>query len=98
MVTASAVNELRNMTGFITPKTTFTERTASSLPGTTKSTSSGSQFVSTKPNTGMLSFLASLIGDLSKKTVAELREMAKEAEVSGASSMKKEELIEALNK
>ncbi len=37
-------------------------------------------------------------GDLSKKTVAELREMAKEAEVSGASSMKKEELIEALNK
>lgn len=36
--------------------------------------------------------------DLSKKTVAELREMAKEADISGVSTMKKDELIEALNK
>lgn len=34
--------------------------------------------------------------DLSKKTVAELREMAKNANVSGFSTMKKDELIDAL--
>ena len=34
--------------------------------------------------------------DLSKKTVAELREMAKEANVSGFSTMKKDELLNAL--
>jgi len=36
--------------------------------------------------------------DLSKKTVAELKEMAKANEISGYSSMKKAELIEALKK
>ncbi len=36
--------------------------------------------------------------DLTGKTVAELREMAKKAEVKGYSTMKKAELIEALNK
>lgn len=36
--------------------------------------------------------------DLSKKTVAELREMAKEAGITGTSAMKKDELIAALNK
>lgn len=36
--------------------------------------------------------------DLSSKTVSELREMAKNAGISGVSSMKKDELIEALNK
>ncbi len=36
--------------------------------------------------------------DLSKKTVAELREMAKAKGISGISSMKKADLIEALNK
>ncbi|MGB5460381.1 MAG: 50S ribosomal protein L21 [Eudoraea sp.] len=36
--------------------------------------------------------------DLSKKTVAELKEMAKAKGISGISSMKKADLIEALNK
>ena len=36
--------------------------------------------------------------DLSKTTVAELREMAKQKEIKGYSTMKKAELIEALNK
>ena len=36
--------------------------------------------------------------DLSKKTVAELREMAKVAGIAGVSAMKKDELIEVLNK
>ncbi|MEO1010429.1 MAG: 50S ribosomal protein L21 [Bacteroidota bacterium] len=36
------------------------------------------------------------VADLSKNTVAELREMAKEKEISGYSSMKKAELIAAL--
>lgn len=36
--------------------------------------------------------------DYSKKTVAELREMAKEAGIVGVSAMKKDELIEALSK
>lgn len=36
--------------------------------------------------------------DLSKKTVAELKEMAKAKEITGYSSMKKAELIEALKK
>lgn len=37
-------------------------------------------------------------GDLSSKTVVELKEMAKAKEISGYSSMKKAELIEALSK
>lgn len=37
-------------------------------------------------------------GDLSSKTVAELKEMAKNAGLSGYTSMKKAELIEALSK
>ena len=36
--------------------------------------------------------------DLTKSTVAELREMAKKKEIKGYSTMKKAELIEALNK
>ena len=36
--------------------------------------------------------------DLTKLTVAELREMAKKANIEGATTMKKAELIEALNK
>ena len=36
--------------------------------------------------------------DISKMTVAELREMAKANNIEGASSMKKAELIEALSK
>ena len=36
--------------------------------------------------------------DYSKKTVAELREIAKNAGITGVSTMKKDELIEALNK
>ena len=36
--------------------------------------------------------------DLSKLTVAELREMAKKANILGAATMKKAELVEALNK
>ena len=36
--------------------------------------------------------------DLSEKTVTELRAMAKEAGVKGFSTMKKDELIEVLNK
>ncbi len=36
--------------------------------------------------------------DLSKKTVAELKEMAKAKGITGISSMKKADLIEALNK
>ncbi len=44
----------------ITRVTRLTARIASSLPGITKSTSSGSQFVSTIAITGMSSFLASV--------------------------------------
>ena len=36
--------------------------------------------------------------DLTKLTVAELREMAKKANIEGAATMKKAELVEALNK